>query len=121
VTTISIAAEYSHPIDYMFGALIPGSIGGLILGTRMHFCTFIMWSLMRASESLDGHCGYEFSWSPYRLIPFSTSAAYHDFHHSHNVGNYSSLFSFWDTLFSQNKEYYQFQEQTKELIEKLES
>lgn len=106
VTTISIAAEYSHPIDYLFGAVIPGVLGGLILGNRMHYCTVLLWTVVRVCETLDGHCGYEFSWSPYRLIPFSTSAAYHDFHHSHNVGNFSSFFSFWDTLFGQNKDFY---------------
>lgn len=106
VTTVSIASEYSHPIDFIFSALIPGTLGGMILGKRMHFTTAMLWALVRTFEAIDGHCGYEFSWSPYRLIPFSTSASYHDFHHSHNVGNFSSFFSFWDTLFGQNKNFY---------------
>lgn len=71
-------------------------------------------------ETQDGHCGYDFSWSPYRLIPFSTSAAYHDFHHSHNVGNYSSFFSFWDTLFGCNNDYYAFEEKKKEILDAYE-
>ena len=100
VTSVGIAAEYSHPLEFIFGAVIPGALGGLILGKRMHFCTFLIWGIVRLGETLDGHCGYEFSWSPYRLIPFSTSASYHDFHHSHNMGNYSSFFSFWDTIFN---------------------
>lgn len=105
-TTISIAAEYSHPLEYFFGAAIPASIGALILGKRMHYATYLIWGIIRVAESMDGHCGYEFSWSPYRLIPFSTSASYHDFHHSHNVGNFSSMFSFWDTIFNTNKTFY---------------
>jgi sterol desaturase/sphingolipid hydroxylase (fatty acid hydroxylase superfamily) len=106
VTTITIAAEYSHPIEYVFGVLVPGGLGALILGENMHFSTFLLWATVRICESLDGHSGYEFSWSPYRLIPFSSSASYHNFHHSHNVGNYSSFFSFWDTIFGTNKTYY---------------
>jgi sterol desaturase/sphingolipid hydroxylase (fatty acid hydroxylase superfamily) len=106
ITTISIAAEYTHPFEFIIGAALPGSLGGLILGKRMHFCSYILWGTLRIIESIDGHCGYDFSWSPFRLIPFSSSAAYHDFHHSHNVGNYSSFFSFWDTIFGQNKAYY---------------
>ena len=87
----------------------------------MHFVTFLLWGLVRLGETLDGHCGYEFSWSPYRLIPFSTSASYHNFHHSHNVGNYSSFFSLWDTIFGQNKAYYQYYERMREAQVKYES
>ena len=59
-------------------------------------------------ETIDGHCGYEFSWSPYRLLPFSGSSEYHNFHHSHNVGNYGSFFSYWDTFFGTNGDYFRF-------------
>jgi sterol desaturase/sphingolipid hydroxylase (fatty acid hydroxylase superfamily) len=114
VKTVGIAAEYSHPVDFFISALIPGALGSLILGKRMHYCSTLLWTLVRVSETLDGHCGYEFSWSPYRLMPFSTSAAYHDFHHSHNVGNYSSFFSFWDTLSGTNKAFYQYLSKMRE-------
>lgn len=120
VTTVGIAAEYSHPIDYMLGSIIPGALGGILLGKRMHFCSVLLWIVVRVCETLDGHCGYEFSWSPYRLIPFSTSASYHDFHHSHNVGNYSSFFSFWDTVCGTNKAFYVFQQKIREAQEKRE-
>lgn len=106
VNPIGISAEYSHPIEFIFGVLVPSSVGATLLGEKMHFATFLYWTLVRTGESLDGHSGYEFSWSPYRLIPFSTSASYHNFHHSHNIGNYSSFFSLWDTIFGQNKAYY---------------
>jgi sterol desaturase/sphingolipid hydroxylase (fatty acid hydroxylase superfamily) len=116
ITTVGIAAWYSHPIEFLLGAALPGNLGGLILGKNMHFCTMLLWSMVRTFETLDGHCGYEFSWSPYRLIPFSTSASYHDFHHSHNVGNYSSFFSLWDTVFSQNSVYYTHIERAREAL-----
>lgn len=105
-TTIGIAAEYTHPVDFVIGSLVPGVLGAIILGQNIHFYTFLMWGIIRLGETLDGHSGYEFSWSPYRLIPFSSSARYHDFHHSHNIGNYSSFFSFWDTLCGTNKVYF---------------
>ncbi len=109
-STVSVAGEYIHPVDFFFSVLIPGSLGGMILGKHMHYCTFLLWSGMRTFESVDGHSGYEFSWSPYRLVPLSASATYHDFHHSHNVGNYSSFFSFWDTIFGTNAAFYKHQE-----------
>ena len=68
----------------------------------------MLWIIARTGEAHEAHVGYEFSWSPYRLIPFSTDASYHDYHHSHNIGNYSSQFIFWDTLFGDNKTYRKF-------------
>jgi sterol desaturase/sphingolipid hydroxylase (fatty acid hydroxylase superfamily) len=86
----------------------------MILGNNCHFMTYILWGVIRLGETTDGHSGYEFSWSPYRLIPFATSSAYHAFHHSHNIGNYSSFFNIWDTYFQTNKVFYQHYEKAEE-------
>lgn len=60
----------------------------------------------------------------FRLIPFmGTNAAYHDYHHSKNVGNYSSFFTVWDTVFGRNADYYAYlkeQQKLKEKIQKIE-
>lgn len=101
-TTVSIGGEYFHPVDYFMGVLIPGSFGPNLLGRNLHIATYFAWALLRTGEGVDGHSGYEFPWSPYRLLPFSTSAAYHDYHHTHNVGNYSSFLSIWDAIFGDN-------------------
>ena len=87
--------------------MIPTAIGPAILGSKMHLIAVFAWYAVRVGESLDGHCGYEFSFSPYRLIPMSGGAEYHDFHHLQNVGNYSSFFSIWDTVFGTNKPFHQ--------------
>lgn len=121
ITTVGIASEYSHPIDYIFSSVIPAGMGSLILGEHMHYTTLLLWTMVRLGETLDGHCGYEFSWSPYRLIPFSTSASYHNFHHKHNIGNYSSFFSLWDTIFGQNKAFYQYEQKMREAAERYKS
>ena len=105
-TTIGIAAEYSHPLEFVLANLIPTSLGASLLGSRCHILTWYMWIIVRILETTDGHCGYEFSWSPFRLLPLSGSANYHNFHHSHNVGNYSSFFTYWDTIFQTNKHYW---------------
>jgi sterol desaturase/sphingolipid hydroxylase (fatty acid hydroxylase superfamily) len=115
--TIGIASEYSHPIDFALGSAIPVVIPCILLGKNMHFFTFIIWSMYRLAETTDGHSGYEFSWSPYRLIPFSASATYHEFHHSYNMGNYSSFFVTWDTFFGTNKMFYRIYEKKKKLEE----
>ncbi|TNV77287.1 hypothetical protein FGO68_gene5448 [Halteria grandinella] len=107
VQSVCIASQYTHPIEFILLSALPNGLIALSLGKRMHITTMLMYNFAREFETHDGHCGYEFSWMPFRLIPFSTSAAYHDFHHSHNVGNYSSYLTFWDTLFGENKDYYQ--------------
>jgi sterol desaturase/sphingolipid hydroxylase (fatty acid hydroxylase superfamily) len=114
--TISVASDYEHPLGYLMNSVIPSSLGVAILGRKMHMAAVCVWYVVRTWEALDGHSGYEFPWSPYRLIPFSNSAQYHDFHHSHNVGNYTSVFCFWDTIFGDNIAYYEYL-QTKDKTE----
>ena len=104
--TVSISSDYSHPAEFYIAGLLPSSVGGLLLGNSVHLSTMLMFGLMRTFESIDGHTGYEFPWSPYRMLPFSASTEYHDYHHSHNVGNYSSFFTVLDTLFGCDRDYH---------------
>ncbi|CAK88518.1 unnamed protein product (macronuclear) [Paramecium tetraurelia] len=105
--TISLAAEYQHPIEFVLTSTAT-ALGPLLLGSHMHVYTLGFWYIVRVFETIDGHCGYEFSWSPYRLLPFSGSSEYHHYHHSHNIGNFSSFFYYWDTLCGTNKDYFNF-------------
>ena len=113
-TTVGIAAEYAHPVEFVFGNMLPTAAGPALLGPNVHLYTVLAWYVIRFGETLDGHCGYEFSWSPFRLIPFSGSAEYHDFHHSANVGNYGSFFSIWDSVFGTNKAFYKLLKEREE-------
>lgn len=118
---VSIAAEYAHPIESVLGNTLPVFVGMLILGNKMHLATVALWLGMRVLETVDGHCGYEFSWSPYRLLPLSGSSDYHNFHHSMNSGNFCSFFQFWDTLCGTNVEYFKWKNSQKkeEKLQKL--
>jgi len=104
---VSITSEYAHPFEYAFGNHFPSFVGMLILGSRMHIFTIITWGTIRILETHDGHSGYEFPWSIFRLMPFGSDATYHIFHHSKNVGNYSSFMTIWDTIFDSNSEFYE--------------
>jgi sterol desaturase/sphingolipid hydroxylase (fatty acid hydroxylase superfamily) len=106
VNSVSICAEYAHPIENVLANMVPTSIGMILLGNKVHYITWSMWLIIRVAETSDGHSGYEFSWSPFRLLPLSGSAKYHDFHHTNNLGNYGSFFIIWDTLMSTNKAYF---------------
>mmetsp|Transcript_18838 Transcript_18838/g.18815 ORF Transcript_18838/g.18815 Transcript_18838/m.18815 type:complete len:318 (+) Transcript_18838:31-984(+) len=107
INTIGIASEYAHPLEFAFGNLLPAAIGPLLLG-NCHIYTIYMWNVIRLLETTDGHSGYDFSWSAFRLLPLSGSANYHNFHHSHNVGNYSSFFTYWDTICKTNTHYWRY-------------
>lgn len=103
---ISLAAEYYHPLETFLCNMPATFLGLIILDSKVHVCTFMIWGALRILETHEGHSGYEFPWSAYKLLPFSTDAIYHDFHHSTNIVNYSSLMSIWDSVFNSNKEYY---------------
>ena len=105
INTVFYATACAHPIEILFGNIIPSAVGPLILGNKMHFTACLGWFIARNFESIDGHCGYEFSWSPFRWLPFATPYGYHAYHHSHNVGNYSSMFLTWDTILGSNVAY----------------
>lgn len=117
VYSVSIASEYAHPVDYVFSSVLPSNIGPLVLGKRVHLATFLLWVVLRVAETTDGHSGYEFSWSPFRLLPMSGSSEYHHYHHVSFKGNYSSFFTYLDRIFGTvNNRYIEFAEKKKGLI-----
>ena len=103
---VSISGDYQHPIEFVSSGVIPSFSGLILLGSKMHLFTIFVWGFFRHIESQDGHSGYEFPWLIFRLMPFGCDAVYHHFHHTNNVGNYSSNFTIWDTIFDSNAEFY---------------
>ena len=81
--------------------------GPLLL--KSHIMTFWIWLVIRLSEAVDGHCGYDFWFVPFRYFPFRPGANVHDYHHSHNVGNYGSFFIFWDRICGTDVSYQEYQ------------
>ena len=104
--TFSLAALHAHPLEYIMGNVLPVMVGPALLGPRMHLASMFGWYFLRSWESMDGHCGYSFSWSPFRLLPCQPEGNYHFFHHEENVGNYGSFFTWWDTIFGTNSAFY---------------
>jgi sterol desaturase/sphingolipid hydroxylase (fatty acid hydroxylase superfamily) len=74
----------------------------------VHIVTTTAWLIYRILLTSDLHSGYEFPWDVYKLLPFSAPASYHDYHHSHNVGNFASSFMLIEALNGNNDEYYKF-------------
>lgn len=112
-TTVGISATYAHFLEFIFVDAVPSGIGCALIGNRTHVFTYYMWVIVRIVESTDGHSGYDFPWSPFRLLFLGASASHHDYHHSHTVGNFSSFFTIWDRICGTDKPYKNYCEKLK--------
>lgn len=96
VTPWAITGNYMHPLEY---ALTGGCalIGPLLLGS--HVVVVWAWFVFRQWEAAEGHCGYDFPWTPTHFLPFNDGAAHHDAHHAKVRGNYAGFLPLWDGIF----------------------
>jgi sterol desaturase/sphingolipid hydroxylase (fatty acid hydroxylase superfamily) len=103
--TVSIASEYSTPVEFVLGNLMPVAVGPVLLRSLgVHIVTWLMFVSFRLIHSAEGHSGYLVPWSPFRFLPLGASAKFHDDHHLKNRGNFGSIFMIWDTVFGTNQE-----------------
>ena len=86
--------------------VVPFAVGPLALG--VHLAVLLAWVVLRITELVDAHSGYELPWSPWELFSFQGGADRHEFHHSHNVGSYGSFFNFWDRLMGTDAAFLEF-------------
>jgi len=115
---IGIASENAHPIEFLFGNALPTSAGVIILGSKIHLFTNLLWIILRIIKTTEAHSGYDFSWSPFSLFPFFSSSDFHNFHHLKYKGNYGSFLTIWDTVCDTiNKDYKLFRDK-KNYLEK---
>lgn len=115
--TIAISSIGTHPIEYVLGNAIPVTMGLLLLPNTIHITTFCQFLIIRVFETVDGHSGYEFPFSPYRVLPWGGTSNFHNFHHLVNIGNYGDQFVIWDAIFGTGKTY--FDQIEKELVNKV--
>ncbi|XP_029376977.1 cholesterol 25-hydroxylase-like protein [Echeneis naucrates] len=66
-----------------------------------HPLTEMLFFVINMYLSVEAHSGYEFPWSPHRLVPFGLygGAQHHDLHHLKFKVNYAPYFTHWDRLF----------------------
>lgn len=95
-----LAAEYASPIETLllaFGTVFLPVIWSAVTG-ELHVMTMYVWIIMRLSQAIDAHSGYDFPWSLHNILPFWAGADHHDVHHEKFIGNYSSSFRWWDIM-----------------------
>ncbi|KAK3135896.1 hypothetical protein QOZ80_5BG0424900 [Eleusine coracana subsp. coracana] len=99
------AASHSHWAEVLILA-IPTFVGPAVV--PCHVTTHLLWFSVRVMEAAETHCGYDFPFSPAKLIPFYGGAEYHDYHHyvgGHGQSNFSSIFTYCDFIYRTNKGY----------------
>jgi len=96
VTPWAITGHYMHPVEYVLTGSV-ALLGPLLVGA--HVVVLWIWFAVRQWEAAEGHCGYDFPWSPTRLFAGSDGARHHDWHHARVRGNYAGFFPIWDRAF----------------------
>jgi plant 4alpha-monomethylsterol monooxygenase len=96
VTPWAVTGHYMHPLEYVLTGTV-ALIGPLVVGA--HVVTLYAWFAFRQWEAAEGHCGYDFPWSPTKLFVGTDGARHHDFHHARVRGNYAGYFPIWDRAF----------------------
>lgn len=100
----SLIGQYCHPLEQLVGNIVPSMI--VFMFYKTHIFVFFLWQIYKIYLSTEGHSGYEFPWSPFRILPFIYGPSYHDFHHSKNVGNYSASIYVFELLTGTNKAFF---------------
>ena len=96
VTPWAITGHYMHPLEYNLTGAV-ALIGPLLLGS--HLVVVWLWFCFRQWEAAEGHCGYDFPWTPTHFLPGNDGAVHHDVHHARVRGNYAGFLTIWDGVF----------------------
>ena len=98
-----LASQHNHPIDWIMSIGTPALLALVIVDPHsISLFQRIPWVII---ANLDDHCGYEFPWSPVRWFYLAARTDQHDFHHSRNMGCFSSKLGIYDALFGSDQHY----------------
>ena len=86
--TIGFAAEFASPFEQILSMKVPTGAGAFLAGC--HPAIWLVWMSYRLCQTYEAHSGYCFygSWLHSVGLTNSESAAFHDFHHTGNRGNF---------------------------------
>ena len=104
---ICLSSEYAHPVEYILGNLVPVVLGAILLQGRAHMLSQLVFTILRLIETIESHGGYDFPWAVTRMLPWSVSSRYHNYHHLKNLGCYGSFFILWDSVYGTNSNFFE--------------
>jgi len=117
-TPMSLAGQWGSTIDGLVTLPLPAFAPVFLL--QIHPTTLWFYAMIHIFHSCYDHCGYDFPFNPFQLIPFGSHAQAHNFHHSHNIDNFGLYWRFWDIMMGTNKHWERYCAKRDKLIEKLE-
>lgn len=93
--SIGFAAEYAHFIESLLSNQLPTFLVWFVGG--FHMCAFMSSVVIKLESTYETHSGYCFhgSWLQKIGLTNSEQAAYHDFHHAKNRGNFGHTYIDW--------------------------
>lgn len=87
IKPVSISALYLHPIDFIFGNIVPLFIPCLLLSNKI--CTYYIWTAIIITNTITiSHHGEK------------NKSIYHDLHHKYFKFNYGTELGIMDHIFS---------------------
>ena len=114
---IFLSAQHNHPVDYILS--IAGPVLLALTIVKPHSFTQCQWAIYTVYTNLDDHVGYSFPFSPVRWFPFASLTQEHEFHHSVNVGCFSSKLDLYEKLFRTSTKFIKWEAKRIETIEKV--
>ncbi|KAJ3213958.1 hypothetical protein HDU67_002266 [Dinochytrium kinnereticum] len=93
----AFGALYNHPLEGFIMDTLGGGIPSLVLD--MHPWTSCLFFCIATLKTVDDHCGYAWSWSPFKMLGLANGADYHDIHHWGKGIKYNfsqPFYTFWD-------------------------
>lgn len=105
--TVGIASVFANPLEDILVNTWSSLSGCLIMGS--HVVVLWIWLAIRVSEAVNSHSGYHFL--PYWLTDWFSAGEFHEYHHSHNIGNYGAFTTFWDKLMGTDVHFKQYLQQ----------
>jgi len=106
ITTITTGTEFASPLEVIFSNFGTTMLGPFLI-PNVHPVTFLIYMFVRLIETLEAHSGYDFP-TPWKFI--RGSSRFHDYHHSHNKGNYGLISWTWDRWCGTDKDFRNFLE-----------
>jgi sterol desaturase/sphingolipid hydroxylase (fatty acid hydroxylase superfamily) len=111
------ASQHNHPIDYLFSIAAPVVLA-LTIVRPVHSFTQFHFAIYAVYTNLDDHVGYSFPFSPVRWFPLAALTQEHEFHHSVNIGCFSSKLDLFERLFGTNTKFLEWEEKRMDSLVK---
>uniref|UniRef100_A0A7S0J978 Fatty acid hydroxylase domain-containing protein n=1 Tax=Calcidiscus leptoporus TaxID=127549 RepID=A0A7S0J978_9EUKA len=92
--SVGAAAEFAHPVEVVVANQLPTV--GFLLGVGAHPLLQAAWLALRLTQTYEVHSGYDFTdtWLC-RVGLLNGGCAFHDHHHTANMGNFGSEHMDW--------------------------